>query len=43
MTDETPGTNEITQKELGKKYGQRKPALRKERHEDKPVIRTYFG
>lgn len=43
MTDETPRTNEITQKELKKESGQRKPALRKEGHEDKPVILTYFG
>lgn len=43
MTDKASGNKEITQKEMGKESGQRKPAMRKKRHKDKSVILIYLG
>lgn len=43
MTDEASRNKEITQKEMGKESGQRKPAMGKKRHKDKSVILIYLG
>lgn len=43
MIDEASRNKEITQKEMGKESGQRKPAMSKKRQKDESVILIYLG